>query len=299
MTEKKEEILNKINEMDSTIQSNPRPAEPPYKAAFIQNIEKQVTETNKLVKTQINKNNVNSAQENKIIRIVKTPKDDKISNSYLLRKQFKSYFPEISVKHARISAGGSYVLELFDEESANKLEEEWDNSFFKGNSGISKIKANCTGLVKHVYEDSSEEAIADNISENYPDAKFELFKNKEKIFNGMIKIIFKDERELDKAMKEHIQIFNSKYPIEPFIHKPKVIKCNICQMFGHVSRLCKNKEKPVCGRCCKDHKTKNCDTNEDEFKCFHCSKTDHTTGSYRCEKMQEKLQILTDRYNGQ
>ena len=116
----------------------------------------------------------------------------------------------------------------------------------------------------------------------------------------MIKVIFKDEAELNSAITNKFSIFHKKYVIEPFSHKPRVIKCNICQRFGHVSRICRAKNKPVCEKSCQGHETKDCNAKKEEYKCFHCGKSDHITGQYNCEKMKEKLQILTERReNGQ
>lgn len=192
------------------------------------------------------------------------------------------------------------MLELVDEEGATHLDQNWDEEHFEGNSGIIKLnKANCTGLVKFVYDDITEDFIEEEINQNYPTiTKTELFRNKDEEFTGMIKVVFKDEVDLNNAIAAKFTIGNRKYIIEPFIYKPKVIKCNTCQRFGHVSRLCRAKNKPVCGKCCQNHETKNCRTNEDEYKCYHCSKTDHTSGSHSCEKYKEKLQELMDRYNG-
>ena len=97
---------------------------------------------------------------------------------------------------------------------------------------------------------------------------------------------------------DKFRLCHKKYITEPFIHKPRVIKCNTCQRFGHVSRMCRSKDKPVCGKCSKDHETKNCTTPAAEYKCHHCNKTDHFTGSHSCEKMKEKYQELIDRQDG-
>ena len=114
----------------------------------------------------------------------------------------------------------------------------------------------------------------------------------------MIKVTFKDELELNTVIANRFHIDRRVYITEPFKHKPRVIKCNVCQRFGHVSRLCRAKLNPVCGKCCQSHETKNCQAEEADFKCYHCSKTDHITGSYSCEKMKEKYQELIDRQNG-
>ena len=86
------------------------------------------------------------------------------------------------------------------------------------------------------------------------------------------------------------------YSVEAFTPKPKIIKCNKCQLFGHVSRLCSNK--PVCGKCSKnDHETKDCEVEPDDYKCAHCD-GNHITGSYTCEMVKQKMEQLLSRGNG-
>ena len=116
----------------------------------------------------------------------------------------------------------------------------------------------------------------------------------------MIKVEFRSVEELELAIKDKFKIAHRRFPTVLFKHKPRVIKCNICQRMGHVSRLCRNKENPVCGKCSQEgHQTKDCQTPENLHKCFHCGKQDHITGKYSCVKMQEKLQQLIDRRDGQ
>ena len=124
--------------------------------------------------------------------------------------------------------------------------------------------------------------------------KFDLFK-KNGEFTGMIKVTFENEAELNSAIANKFNLFHRKFITELFIPKPRVVKCNVCQLFAHPSRLCRNKHKPVCGKCSKDHETKDCKATEEEYKCFHCGESDHITGSYSCVKVQERLQLLIDR----
>ena len=70
----------------------------------------------------------------------------------------------------------------------------------------------------------------------------------------------------------------------------------MCQTFGHVSRRCWNTDKPICGKCGEQHETKDCEVNEQDFKCFHCN-GNHITGSYSCEKMKEKLEQICAKNN--
>ena len=201
---------------------------------------------------------------------------------------------------ALITAGGSYKFQFESEEDANHVEENWNKEYFAGNGGMIKVShTKRIGLVKFVYTDLDEEEISNSIEENYPGCKYELFR-KDGEFSGMIKVEFGSEEELNLAIKNKFNIAHRKFITEPYIHKPRVIKCNICQTMGHVSRLCRNKDKPVCGKCSQEgHQTKDCQSPENLHKCFHCGKQDHITGKYSCIKMKEKLQELLERRDGQ
>ena len=73
------------------------------------------------------------------------------------------------------------------------------------------------------------------------------------MFTGTVKVIFKDEETVEKAIERKIRINTQVYFVEKLNPKPRVIKCNTCQPFGHISRLCRNKDNPVCGKCsCKE-----------------------------------------------
>ena len=149
--------------------------------------------------------------------------------------------------------------------------------------------------MKFVYDDIEEQEIKDEIEHNYPGVQYELFHRDEE-FTGMIKVTFKDEDELNRVIASKFKIRYKNYIVEPFKHKPRVIKCNTCQRFGHISRLCRSKNKPVCGKCSTvGHETKDCTKDTTEYKCYHCGSNEHLTGSYACEKVKEKFQELIDR----
>ena len=290
--------VNKIQEKTSQNADTPR-TDSSYKTAAMKNLEKKVSQTNNLVRNQIRKNDMElidqEIERNKRIRIVRQPKDQNIRNSKDLRKKFNQYYQNVLLKQARISVGGSYVLEFDTEDAAKHIQDNWNLTHFGGNAGlVIYSEKNCTGIVKYVYDDVEEDEINNQIRQHYPDAQFELFK-KNGEFTGMIKVTFKDQEELERVITNRFGILERKYLIEPFIHKPRVIKCNVCQRFGHVSRLCRSKNEPVCGKCCKNHETTNCTSPQEEFKCYHCNKNDHITGSHQCEKMKEKYQELIDR----
>ena len=267
----------------------------------MKDLKKTVLQTNQLVRSQIRKSDEALIEEaierNKKTRIVRKPKDVNIRNSKNLRTKFCELYPNILLRQARISASESFVLEFDDDESVKHVEDTWDVAHFEGNSGLVKIDEHkSTGLVKFVYNQDEEEVIAD-IEEKYPDVKYELFK-KEDAFTGMIKVTFNNEEELKAAITNKFQICGTNYIIENFIHKPRVIICKICLRFGHICRLCRSKDKPICGKCSKEgHESKNCDASPEDYKCYHCNQSDHITGSAKCEKVIEKYQELINRAN--
>ena len=145
-------------------------------------------------------------------------------------------------------------------------------------------------------EDLPADEIETEIKEQFPDSRVELFQRDE-AFTGTVKVIFKDEEQLNKAMRDRCKIKEVYYLVDVFNPKPRVIKCNTCQAFGHVSRLCRRKNKPVCGKCCgTNHETNACIVEEEGYKCAHCG-GNHVTGSYTCQKMKEKLDEIISRRN--
>ena len=292
--------LNNLQERPHTSKDAPQPV--PYNQAHLQNLNKKVHETNQILKDQIRRKDAESpedaAEKKNRTRIVLQPKDVSIKNSRDLRKEFSKYFADAIVKNARISAGGSYVFEFEDEETAINVTENWKNEYFKGNARITKITdKNCTGIVKYVYADISEDTIDREIKRNYEGATYELFK-KNNEFTGSIKVNFKDEATLKTVVQNKFSLDGRKYQTEVFKHKPKVIKCNTCQRFGHISRLCRAKDKPVCGKCSTEgHESRDCTAAAEEYKCFHCGSSEHITGSYNCEIVKEKLLEINNRHN--
>ena len=181
-----------------------------------------------------------------------------------------------------------------EEEKVSELIENWDTTLFGGNKGIVRYKPKHTaGLIKQV-ERLEEEEINEEIKNQFPDCHIELFKKNSR-FTGTVKINFPNEELLQQAIQQKIRINGLIYCVEVFEPKPKVIKCNICQIIGHVSRMCKNQNSPTCGKCSgKDHQTKDCDVQENDYKCAHCS-GNHITGSYTCQKMKDKLEQIMNR----
>lgn len=108
--------------------------------------------------------------------------------------------------------------------------------------------------------------------------------------------MFNSQAELEAAKKQRIGIFQQRYAIEEYEYRPRVIKCNHCQRFGHVARLCRS-EHPVCGKCTgTNHETKYCDTTAENYKCNHCHGK-HETGNRNCPIMKHKLDEIISRSN--
>ena len=180
-------------------------------------------------------------------------------------------------------------------ESAQEVHDNWRNTLFGGNSGITKIyQQKSTGIVKHIYQDLSEEDLVAEITATYPDSELDFFKKNDE-FTGTLKIKFKDEETLENAIKARLTIRRQKYMIEEYKYQPKVIICNRCLKFGHVQRLC-NSTKPKCAKCSQEHETKDCVVERENYKCAHCSKN-HITGDKTCEIMRNKMSQLVNRYN--
>jgi hypothetical protein len=307
--ENERSIIDKIEENETKIKEKIEEKENngidnqefPHLKAVMNNLQKKVDDTNKKVRHHMRRDPDDPAEleKDQLTRIVLRPKAVGIRNSRDLRKKFNEYYPNALLKHARISAGGSYVLQFDDEGTAVEVTNQWDKAHFEGNAGIVTLAdKNRTGIVKFVYDDLSEEQIANDIEDKYPGVQYELFKKGDE-FTGMIKVTFQNEAQLNTVIANKFGLCGRKYITEVFKHKPRVITCNTCCRFGHVSRLCRSKDKPVCRKCGQDgHESKDCSTDPAHHKCAHCGEHDHSTGSYSCRVMKEKLQELIDRQDG-
>ena len=148
-----------------------------------------------------------------------------------------------------------------------------------------------SGKIEMKYMTAKEE----DILTNYPCKEVSFFK-KNGEYMGIIKIVFNTPEDLAKTTEERIKIFEQRYLVEEYIFKPKVIKCNKCQTFGHIARLCRSTER--CGKCTEKHDTKNCTVEPKDFMCCHC-KGNHETGDKDCPIMKNKEEQIKNRqHNG-
>ena len=230
-------------------------------------------------------------------RIVLKPMDAKIRNSPDIRREFNKHHQGVIIEHCRITAGGSVLFEFQDSKTAEEVEKGWSKEYFGGNVGMrTPGNTNTAGVIKHVFDDVSEDVIKEDISKQYPGSEIELFKRQsDGKFLGTIKVDFKDRQKLQDAIENTMKIQHQRYIVEEHKRKPRLVKCNRCQKFGHIQRYCYAKE-PKCGKCSKsDHETKDC-TITSGFKCAHCN-GNHETASKQCKVWNEKLAEYTQVIN--
>ena len=286
--------IEKINSKIQGVDHIPgKPSDPMYSQA----VNKQLgTNINKLVKQmnqerrEINGEEIKERQKRTII--VRQYNDKNIIDSEHVRKPIYDNFPGVVIRNARTTPGGSIHLELDDEKTADKIIKQWKNNIYGGNKGV--IKGNVpktTGIVKHVWNQGTENQIKEEILNNYDCKEIDFFKKDGK-YMGILKITFNTAEELSKAVNDRITIFNQRYIVEEYKFKPRVIKCNKCQKFNHIARLCRSPER--CGKCGKDHNTIECTVEPADYSCCHCQ-GNHETGDKECPTMKNKEEIIKNR----
>ena len=288
-----EKINSKLNEK----KEKPQPAKPSYNEMANKQLGANI---NKIVDHINQERRVNNAEQTSIIQnrtlIVKQYEDKNIRNSENVRAPIRENFPGVVIRNARTTPGGSIFIEFDNENTAEKVARNWKKDLFGGNKGVMRGNVpKTTGIVKHVWGDQTEEEIEEEILSNYPCKEVSFFKKNGK-YMGIIKIIFNTPEDLIKTTEERIKIFEQRYLVEEYIFKPRVIKCNKCQNFGHIARLCLSEER--CGKCTENHETKSCIVQPKDYKCCHC-KGNHETGDKDCQTMKNKEEQIKNRqHNG-
>ena len=230
-------------------------------------------------------------------RYIRQPKDKNITKSEHIRREFNKHYEGLLMRQGRTTVGGGILMEFEDAETAVKVSKDWKDTFFGGNSGL-KIpgEGNRVGVIKHVYNDMSEEELTAEIKDKFPGATCEFFKRpKTEEFTGIIKVEFADEQTLERAIKEKVFFRRQCFQVEEYKRRIQVIKCHRCQKFGHIARTCRS-DKPKCGKCCRtNHETRDC-TNTTNFMCAHCDQK-HITGSATCPEWMKKVEEVKSRNN--
>ena len=270
-------------------------------ANIMPNSDKDQRLTRNLVQSLTNMTKASRESENaeKLTRtrVVLRPHNTQIRTSRDIRKEFNTNHKGVVIKHCRLTASGSIMFEFENEESAKAVHATWSTDYFGGNMGM-KIpgESNSTGIIKHVYDDLTEEEMRKELTEKYEDdiESCEFLKRKANdSFMGLIKVSFKSREKLQKAIQDKIKLGDQRYIVEEYKRRSRVIKCNKCQGWGHVHRYCNKPAK--CGKCAGNHETNSCNITSD-FKCAHCGK-DHHAGSNDCEIYKEKVAKFSTRNN--
>ena len=144
------------------------------------------------------------------------------------------------------------MLEFINDVTAEKVETERSENFFRGNKGLKRPgESNTFGIIKYVYDNVIEDEIKDDIVKQFPGIECDFFKRKsDDKFIGMIKDDFRSHTSLQQVIKDKMKIVSQRYIVEEFVRKSRVIKCNNCQSWGHVHRYCVKAATLVLGRLC-------------------------------------------------
>ena len=293
------EELKKLNDKFTNLKDKNQTNEQPGTSYRDLTMNKLGSDLKKVTKTVqvLNDHNPILAQEraetDQRTYLVLAYKDKNIFTSGHIKKELNKYYPGVAYRLTRTTPGGSILLEFDEKEAGEEVSNNWNKTLFGGNEGIKNVtEIRSAGVIKDVHlEESIEDTEAEIISK-YPGTKCEFFKRNGR-FTGTVKITFKNQRALQTAIDNRIQIFNQKYILEVYKMKPRVYKCNNCQKFGHIARICRATS-PKCGKCGNSHATTSCTETVENFKCCHCSQN-HETGNQQCEVMKNKLEEITSR----
>ena len=77
--------------------------------------------------------------------------------------------------------------------------------------------------------------------------------------------------------------------------RKQTLRCNNCQMFGHFMARCPTPRVPSCGKCCSNHSTNDCTS--DERSCINCKRNNlpHSTHSafyHKCPSLLKFQELL-------
>ena len=157
-----------------------------------------------------------TAEQLKRSRVVLKPMDNEIKTSVAIRREFNKTFKAISIKHCRVTSGGSILFKFEDKQAAQAVDNRWKLELFGGNKGIKTPgEYNTCGVVKHTYQALTEEEIVTGIQDSFPKAQCELFRSKtDNKTIGMVKVDFKSRQSLQKAIDSKLSMYSQIYIVE-------------------------------------------------------------------------------------
>ena len=229
-----------------------------------------------------------------------------VSNSSKIKQTFNQNFPDIAIRNAFLSKGGTVFIELKDKEAAKKVIENWKGHYFSSgnsktgssNSDISTIckllsEKNKSIILKEIPTDITDEELTKEIGKQYPEAVAKRFVNRQKRKLTTVKIDFHTMEHQTKSLKDGVKIFQVLYrEAEIYKHRQRIIQCFKCFRFGHVARLCKDRTQ-LCRDCGGDHHHERCESREK--KCINCHQK-HEATNPACRHYLEIVEAIREKF---
>ena len=230
-----------------------------------------------------------------------------------IKSKMTTALKDVRVNNAHFHDNGTMIVKVPDQQCYNAAVEKLSNEFSNFTiEAVKKItpKLTVTNIPLHVTDDSfvSEICDKDPLIKSYIDDSDELTViNSWNIKNRSDKIVARkiaikcSPRIRNYIMKRcdgyvYINLVRCKTYDRFFVPQ-----CYHCQRYNHFSKDCPNKDNnPVCGKCSRQHDTRNCQSNE--LKCINCvrySENDasHAAFSSVCPSLDKARKLLMARTN--
>jgi len=94
----------------------------------------------------------------------------------------------------------------------------------------------------------------------------------------------------NKCLEDGILIDYRRYPATRFVPQYQIIQCFKCYRYGHRADSC-DQQLSSCGKCSKNHRTKECSSNNEAHCCILC-KGPHPAWSHECSRRQKEIDRL-------
>ncbi|KAI2645876.1 Nucleic-acid-binding protein from transposon X-element [Labeo rohita] len=105
-------------------------------------------------------------------------------------------------------------------------------------------------------------------------------RNGEKLDSTSVLLGFKEQ-----VLPERVMIGYMSFYVREYVPPP--IRCNKCQRYGHIAKVCKGKQR--CGKCGGEHEYGKC-SDRDERKCRNCG-GDHTAAYGGCPVRKRAVEV--------